>query len=97
MRHQTFECVIEIAGIVAGEAQVGARFQDAREMIQHLHLDEAPLVMACLRPRIREENKEASDRDIGQRVDDIAHIAFVDSKIPSPPMGERARVRGCRA
>ena len=58
MRHQPFQRVGKIACIVAGEAQFRARFQDPRELVEHLHLDEAALVMARLGPGIGKQNEE---------------------------------------
>ena len=81
MRHQPFQCPFDIAGIVAGEAQFGARFHHAGELIQHLHLDEAALVMTRLGPGIGKEKKTRPERRIGQRLDDVARIAFIEADI----------------
>src|SRR5690606_15200056 len=57
---------------VSREAQLRTRLHHPRQFIQKLTLDQPPLVVARLRPRIRKKDVDQIQRRIRQPRDDIA-------------------------
>ena len=81
MGHQPFQRIGQIGFVVGGEAQFRARLQHPGQLVQHLHLQEAALVMAGLGPGIGKQQEEPAQAGVGQRLDDVAPIAFIDADI----------------
>ena len=51
-----------VVRVIGGHVEHPARFQTGRDEIESARLDDAPLVVACLRPRIREEDAHSVER-----------------------------------
>ena len=84
-----------IVRIVAREAQFRTGFHHTREHIERTHLNEASLVVTRFRPWIGKQDEDSAETPIGQRLENVARVAVVDTDVsPTPPQGERAGVRG---
>src|SRR5690348_1286190 len=85
LRGQHFPHVRSILGPVGGEVQQAARFHARRQQFGKCGLDQPPLVVALLGPRIREPDAHFVERGFGnfvaQHVDGVvvpdSHVAYV--------------------
>ena len=92
MRGDQLQHGAEVSDIVGGEAELGARFHGARELVEDARRHHAPLVMPLFRPRIGKQDEDPAEtgiRECRQQeprvVDENADIA----EIPALHLGQQ--------